>query len=35
VERAEELAAAAGETWSTLPLDEQDRYYDLAKEETG
>jgi MazG family protein len=35
VERAEELAAAAGETWSELPLDEQDRYYDLAKEETG
>jgi MazG family protein len=35
VERAEELAAAAGETWSALPLDEQDRYYDLAKEEIG
>jgi MazG family protein len=35
VERAEELAAAAGETWSSLPLDEQDRYYELAKEETG
>ena len=35
VERAEELAAAAGETWSELPLDQQDRYYDLAKEETG
>ena len=35
VERAEELAGAAGETWSALPLDEQDRYYDLAKEETG
>ena len=35
VERAEELAAAAGETWTALPLGEQDRYYDLAKEETG
>jgi MazG family protein len=35
VERAEELAAAAGERWSALPLEEQDRYYDLAKEETG
>ena len=35
VERAEELAAAAGERWSGLPLEEQDRYYDLAKEETG
>ena len=35
VERAEELAAAAGERWSELPLAEQDRYYDRAKEETG
>jgi MazG family protein len=35
VERAEELAAAAGETWTSLPLEEQDRYYDRAKEETG
>jgi MazG family protein len=35
VERAEQLAAEAGETWSALPLDEQDRYYDLAKEEIG
>jgi MazG family protein len=35
VERAEQLAAAAGEDWSALPLDEQDRYYDRAKEETG
>jgi len=35
VERAEELAAAAGEDWSALPLDDQDRYYELAKEETG
>ena len=33
VERAEELAAAQGERWSELPLDEQDRYYDQAKEE--
>jgi MazG family protein len=35
VERAEELAQAQGETWSELPLAQQDRYYDLAKEETG
>ena len=35
VERAEELARAQGETWAELPLTEQDRYYDLAKEETG
>jgi MazG family protein len=35
VERAEELAAAAGEAWASLPLADQDRYYDLAKEETG
>jgi MazG family protein len=35
VERAEELAREHGETWSELPLSEQDRYYDLAKEETG
>jgi MazG family protein len=33
VERAEELAATQGERWSELPLDEQDRYYDQAKEE--
>jgi len=33
VERAEELAAARGECWSELPLAEQDRYYDQAKEE--
>jgi MazG family protein len=32
VERAEELAAAAGETFTELPLDEQDRYFDQAKE---
>lgn len=35
VERAEELAGAEGERWSELPLAEQDRYYDLAKKETG
>ena len=33
VERAEELAGVQGERWSELPLDEQDRYYDRAKEE--
>jgi MazG family protein len=33
VERAEELAEAHGEVWSELPLAEQDRYYDLAKEQ--
>jgi len=33
VERAEELATAKGERWSELPLAEQDRYYDQAKEE--
>ena len=33
VERAEQLAHAQGEDWSTLPLDEQDRYYELAKGE--
>ena len=33
VERAEQLAEAQGETWAELPLDQQDRYYDLAKEE--
>ena len=32
VETAETLAAARGENWSELPLDEQDRYFDLAKE---
>jgi MazG family protein len=35
VERAEELAAAAGETWTELELERQDRWYDLAKEEQG
>jgi MazG family protein len=33
VERAGALAAARGERWSELGLEEQDRYYDLAKEE--
>ncbi len=33
VERAEALAAASGERWSELPLAEQDRYYDQAKEQ--
>jgi MazG family protein len=32
VERAEQLASAAGERWTELPLDEQDRYFDQAKE---
>ena len=32
VERAEELAASAGEDWSALGLEAQDRYYDQAKE---
>ena len=32
VERAEELAAEDGNTWAELPLEEQDRYYDRAKE---
>jgi MazG family protein len=33
VERAEELAAAEGQAFAELALDEQDRYFDLAKEE--
>src|SRR5262249_6411838 len=33
VERAEERAAAGGEAVADLGLDEQDRYFDLAKEE--
>jgi MazG family protein len=33
VERAERLASAAGEEWTTLPLEAQDRYYDRAKED--
>jgi len=32
VEIAGELAAASGENWSELPLERQDRYFDLAKE---
>ena len=32
VEAAERLAEAAGETWAELSLDEQDRYFDRAKE---
>ena len=31
VETAEEIAAAAGKDWTTLPLAEQDAYYDEAK----
>jgi MazG family protein len=33
VERAAELATANGENWTELPLDEQDAYYDQAKEQ--
>jgi MazG family protein len=33
VERAEELAASEGLSWTELPLAEQDRYFDEAKEE--
>jgi MazG family protein len=32
VEEAERLAGREGEDWSSLPLAEQDRYFDLAKE---
>jgi MazG family protein len=32
VEVAERLAGAAGETWAELPLADQDRYFDQAKE---
>jgi MazG family protein len=32
VEEAERLAAAEGRRWTTLPLDDKDRYFDLAKE---
>jgi MazG family protein len=32
VEEAERLAGQAGEDWIRLPLAEQDRYFDLAKE---
>ena len=34
VETAEQLAREAGEDWSALPLAQQDRYFDLAKETT-
>ena len=34
VEAAEALAAGEGKDWSKLPLDEQDAYYDKAKEQT-
>ena len=33
VEEAERLAEQAGDEWATLPLPEQDRYFDLAKEQ--
>ena len=32
VEIAESIAAADGENWSELPLERQDHYFDLAKE---
>ena len=32
VEQAVELAAADSKNWTELPLDEQDAYYDKAKE---
>ncbi|HEV8685738.1 MAG TPA: nucleoside triphosphate pyrophosphohydrolase [Gaiellaceae bacterium] len=32
VEDAERLASADGKTWTSLPLEEQDRYFDRAKE---
>ncbi len=35
VERAGAIAAERGEDWTTLGLDDQDRYYDLAKERLG
>ncbi|HZT53792.1 MAG TPA: nucleoside triphosphate pyrophosphohydrolase [Gaiellaceae bacterium] len=35
VEAADALAAEAGETWSELSLERQDRYFDLAKERLG
>jgi nucleoside triphosphate diphosphatase len=35
VENAEALARADGKDWTTLPLDEQDAYYDEAKERAG
>ena len=35
VEVAESLAAQAGEIWRELPLERQDRYFDLAKEDSA
>jgi MazG family protein len=35
VEAAEAVARADGKDWTTLALDEQDRYYDIAKEQAG
>jgi len=32
VDEAARLAERAGDDWATLPLEEQDRYFDLAKE---
>jgi MazG family protein len=32
VEQAERLAADVGDEWTALPLEDQDRYYDRAKE---
>jgi MazG family protein len=32
VETAEKLASSSGENWAELPLEQQDRYFDLAKE---
>ena len=32
VETAEKLASSSGENWTELPLEQQDRYFDLAKE---
>ena len=31
VEEAERLAAAGGEDWASLPFEQQDRWFDLAK----
>jgi MazG family protein len=35
VEAGERLAAAEGKDWTALPLEEQDRYFDKAKETTA
>ena len=32
VEAAERLAGDEGKTWTELPLEDQDRFYDRAKE---